>query len=130
MSLKKYVLLITDDEENILIWLKSELTEIDDNFEVVVTKSGYESLDYIQKNQVDLLLTDIAMPDMDGYELYRRTKEIRPQLPIIMMTGFGYDPNHTVVNAKKEGLRDVLLKPFDINKLLTRIYKRQTKNEN
>ena len=39
------------------------------------------------------------MPDMNGYELYQKLS-IQDQIPIIMMTGFGYDPNHTVVNAK------------------------------
>ena len=120
-------ILITDDEQDILELLESELSDLDENFKITLTNSGYEALNYLQSNQVDLLLTDIAMPDMDGFELYNRAKEIRPNLPIIMMTGFGYDPNHTVVNAKKAGLRDVVFKPFDINKLLAMIYQRVVK---
>jgi DNA-binding NtrC family response regulator len=57
------------------------------------------------------------MPDMNGYQLFARTKEYNPQLPVILMTGFGYDPNHVVVNAKKDGLQDVLFKPFSLAKL-------------
>ena len=64
-----------------------------------------------------LLLTDIAMPDMDGYELYWRVQEHDASIPIIMMTGFGYDPNHVVVRARTDGLKDVLFKPFPVEKL-------------
>jgi FixJ family two-component response regulator len=64
------------------------------------------------------------MPDMDGYELYSRTKEFNEDLPIIMMTGFGYDPDHVVVKSRKAGLQDVIFKPFNIKKLTDKIKKR------
>lgn len=121
---KKIYLLITDDEPDILDLLESELQEFDENLVIIKANSGYEALTYLQNNVCDLLLTDIAMPDMDGFELYSRAKEIRPNLAIIMMTGFGYDPNHTVVNAKKAGLKDVVFKPFNMNKLFSLIYQR------
>ena len=120
--MKSITILVTDDEKDILDLLRVDLKELDERFNVITTDSGYKALNYIQSNEVHLLITDIAMPDMDGYELYKRTKAIRPVLPIIMMTGFGYDPNHTVVNAKKAGLTDVIFKPFDMNKLLAMIY--------
>jgi len=123
MQNEKIKILITDDEQEILDLLRGELTDADKNFEVLLAGSGYQSLSYLQNEQINLLITDIAMPDMDGYELYKRAKEIRPSLPIIMMTGFGYDPNHTVVNAKKLGLKDVIFKPFELEKLLSLIYK-------
>ena len=117
-------ILITDDEQDILDLLRGELTEAESNFEIFLADSGYKALNFIRDEQIDILITDIAMPDMDGYELYTRVREIKPDLPIIMMTGFGYDPKHTVINAKKAGLRDVIFKPFDISKLLTLIYQR------
>ena len=117
-------ILITDDEQDILDLLRGELTEADSSFKIFFADSGYKALNYIQTEQIDLLITDIAMPDMDGYELYTRAREIKPNLPIIMMTGFGYDPKHTIINAKKAGLRDVIFKPFDISKLLALIYQR------
>jgi FixJ family two-component response regulator len=64
------------------------------------------------------------MPDMDGYELYWRIKDYDEQLPVIMMTGFGYDPNHVLVRSKQDGLKDVLLKPFETSKLVDLIEKR------
>jgi two-component system, sensor histidine kinase SagS len=64
------------------------------------------------------------MPDMDGYELFSRTKEMNSELPIIMMTGFGYDPNHVVVKSRMKGLKDVIFKPFDTQKLVKMIRER------
>ena len=128
MNTKIITILITDDEQDILDLLRGELSEADSNFHLLLADSGYKALNYIQTEQIDLLLTDIAMPDMDGYELYKRTTELKPNLPIIMMTGFGYDPNHTVVNAKRAGLKDVVFKPFDISKLLALIYQRIAEN--
>jgi DNA-binding NtrC family response regulator len=126
---QKTKLLVVDDEQDILDLLKGELTEGDPNFEVFLADSGYKALSFVQTNDIDLIITDIAMPDMDGFELFTNVKELRPALPIIIMTGFGYDPNHTVVNAKKAGLKNVIFKPFDIPKLMKMIYE-ALENEN
>jgi DNA-binding NtrC family response regulator len=120
----KKIIIVVDDEPDITEFLCTELEDFDENLKVLCFENGLLALQFLQQNKADLLITDIAMPDMDGYELYSRVSDLRPQLPIIMMTGFGYDPNHTVVNAKKAGLKDVVFKPFDINKLMTIIYQR------
>lgn len=117
-------ILIVDDEKSVTEYLKMELEDCCKNFKIICSSGGYEALSIIMKGSIDLLLTDIAMPDMDGYELYSRTKEYDENLPIIMMTGFGYDPEHIVVKSKKDGLQDVVFKPFDINKLNELIKKR------
>ena len=117
-------ILVVDDEKNVTDFLKMELEESADDVKVITKNSGYEALKELMKGKIDLLLTDIAMPDMDGYELFERARELNENLPIIMMTGFGYDPNHAVVKSKKAGLQDVIFKPFDIIKLLDLINKR------
>jgi len=117
-------ILIVDDEKSVTEFLKMELEEFCQDFKIICSSGGYEALSIIMEGGIDLLLTDIAMPDMDGYELYSRTKEYDEKLPIIMMTGFGYDPEHIVVKSKKDGLHDVVFKPFDINKLNELIKKR------
>ena len=120
----KKVVLVVDDEVSVTEYLKLDLEEHNPNIRVICQNTGYEALKEIMKGSVDLLLTDIAMPDMDGYELYSRTKDYNEHLPIIMMTGFGYDPGHAVVKSRKNGLRDVVFKPFDIQKLSDLIQKR------
>ena len=62
-------------------------------------------------------VVDIRLPDLDGYETYRRLREVQPGVPIILMTGFGYDPSHSIVKARQEGLRTVLYKPFRADRL-------------
>ncbi len=119
-----YKIVIVDDEKDITDGLKDELEDITDEYDIKCFNTGYEALNEVFKGGTDLVLSDIAMPDMDGYELFKRIKDTYPELPIIMMTGFGYDPNHVLVNIKKFGRVDVLLKPFDIEKLILKMTKK------
>ncbi len=54
-------------------------------------------------------LVDIRLPDLDGYEAFKRLREVQPNVPIILMTGFGWDPTHSIVKARQEGLQTVLV---------------------
>lgn len=117
-------ILVVDDEREVTDYLKLELEERCHLLQVIGANSGYEGLKEIMKGGIDLLLTDIAMPDMDGYELFSRSHDWNEDMPIIMMTGFGYDPNHAVVKSRQHGLQDVIFKPFDMAKLLNLIIQR------
>ncbi|MFQ5414200.1 MAG: response regulator, partial [Phycisphaerae bacterium] len=66
----------------------------------------------------DLVLSDIKMPRKNGYEVFAATKEADPKTPVILMTGFGYDPNHSIIRARRDGLAAVLFKPFKVDQLL------------
>ncbi len=112
---------IVDDEEELIVNLKIELESLRPEWKVLAYNNGIDALRQIIQGRVDLVLTDIAMPDMDGYELYWRIKDHDPELPVIMMTGFGYDPNHVLVRAKSNGLQDILFKPFETEKLIALI---------
>lgn len=116
-----YKIVIVDDEPEITENLKDEINELTDEFDIKCFNYGYDALNEVFQGNVDLVISDIAMPDMDGYELYNRIKDYSKELPIIMMTGFGYDPNHVLVNIKKFGRIEVLLKPFDVEKLLVKM---------
>jgi DNA-binding NtrC family response regulator len=61
------------------------------------------------------------MPGKDGYEVFAATKEANPETPVILTTGFGYDPNHAIIRARREGLSAVLFKPFKVDQLLGEI---------
>ena len=118
------VLCIVDDEEDLIVNLKLQLLALRPDWKILGFNNGMDALREIVIGNVDLVLTDIAMPDMDGYELYWRIRDFNPELPVIMMTGFGYDPNHVLVRAKGDGLQDVLYKPFEIEKLVELIDRR------
>ncbi|MEM7455827.1 MAG: response regulator [Planctomycetota bacterium] len=69
----------------------------------------------------DAIIADIRLPDISGYELLIQLKDLIEQPPMILMTGFGYDPGHSIVKARKAGLRAgaVLYKPFRLDQLLS-----------
>ncbi len=71
----------------------------------------------------DAVIADIKLPDMTGYELMMKLKESMSPVPLILMTGFGYDPSHTIVKARKAGLlpNAVLYKPFRLDQLLATV---------
>lgn len=118
------VICIVDDEEDLVTNLKIEINEMRPEWEVLGFQSGLDAIREVMTGRVDLVITDIAMPDMDGYELYWRVKDYNSELPVIMMTGFGYDPNHVLVRAKVDGLQDILYKPFEVERLVDLIEKR------
>jgi two-component system, sensor histidine kinase SagS len=120
----KYKIVIVDDEKELIKNLKYELEDINKDLHVTYYTTGYDALDSVMQGMVDLVVSDIAMPDMDGFELYSRIKEHNPKLPIILITGFGYDPNHVVVRTKQKGPVDILPKPFPAEKLAALIVKR------
>jgi DNA-binding response OmpR family regulator len=119
-------ILVVDDDIEIIEFLARELKKKLKDINVLTTSSGYDALKNIMSGSIDLLITDIAMPDMDGYELFLRAREQNENIPVIMMTGFGYDPNHTVVNARNAGLgaEDILFKPFDVDFMVKLIRER------
>ena len=67
----------------------------------------------------DVIISDIRLPDMNGYELLVKLKDLMENVPMVLMTGFGYDPGHSIVKARKEGLRSVLYKPFRLDQLVS-----------
>jgi CheY-like chemotaxis protein/PAS domain-containing protein len=71
----------------------------------------------------DLLISDIKLPDATGYDVFAAARKVNPTLPVILMTGFGYDPSHSIVRASQEGLQCVLLKPFQAERLIEEVHK-------
>jgi len=71
----------------------------------------------------DVILADIRLPDMSGYELLVKLRELLGTVPLVLMTGFGYDPGHSIVKARQAGIDLVLFKPFRIDQLLDTIEK-------
>ncbi|MEX2185861.1 MAG: response regulator [Pirellulales bacterium] len=66
----------------------------------------------------DVLIADIRLADMSGHQLYCKLKELSDAVPLILMTGYGYDPGHTIVKCRQAGLKEYLFKPFRLDQLL------------
>ena len=66
----------------------------------------------------DVVIADIRLPDMNGHELMQRLAECPDSPALVLMTGFGYDPGHSIVKARQAGLKEVLYKPFRLDQLL------------
>ncbi|MEP0844628.1 MAG: response regulator [Phycisphaerae bacterium] len=109
-------ILVIDDEEVIRLAVCDVLTK--HGARVEVARDGAEALAMIRQRVYELVITDIRMPGFDGYKIFAAVKDLHPECPVIFMTGFGYDPNHSIIKARQEGLSGVLFKPFKVDQLL------------
>lgn len=111
--------LVADDEEAI----RETLSEVLTNYGCVVetARDGSEALSLLGERSYDLVLSDIKMPGKNGYEVFQAAKEGKNDCPVILMTGFGYDPNHSIIRARREGLAAVLFKPFKVDQLINEL---------
>ena len=112
-------ILVVDDEPNYLIVL-SELLK-DEGFEVLTAESAESGLKVVGENDLDLVITDMRMPGMDGLELLGAIKNHDKNLPVIMITAFGEVGK--AVDAMKAGAYNYLAKPFNNDELLVNIKK-------
>lgn len=118
-------ILIADDEEIIRQTIGSVLKNC--GCEVTLAADGAEAIDRLTEHTFDLMLADIKMPKKNGYEVFAAARESSPDIGVILMTGFGYDPNHSIVRAKQEGLSAVLFKPFKVEQLMAELRSAFTK---
>jgi CheY-like chemotaxis protein len=108
---KNKEILIVDDEQDILEILKMYLESL--GWSVVVTASPLSAIELLLRQPFFLVITDIAMPDMDGYEFISKMKEMPVPSEIALMTGFGYNPKHTLVQINKKYKFPIFFKPFE-----------------
>lgn len=112
-------ILIADDEDVIRETIADVLTKT--GALTVMARDGDQAIAMIRAQHFDLVLSDIKMPGRDGYEVFAAAREVSDNCRVIMITGFGYDPNHAIVRASKEGLAGVLFKPFKVEQLLDEV---------
>jgi CheY-like chemotaxis protein len=115
--------LVVDDEARLL----TEVTAVLEKLGCVVMPcanggEAFLALDHVHDHEgFSMVLSDIRLPDASGYEVFSKTREIMPDVPVILMTGFGYDPDHTIVRASADGVQGILLKPFRTSQLIEAI---------
>jgi len=91
--------------------------------DVETAHNGEEAFLMVRRFSYNAVIADIRLPDMTGYDCYRQLRDINDDLPVILMTGFGYDPSHSIVKARQMGLKAVLYKPFRLDQLITEVEK-------
>ena len=116
---KQFRIMVVDDELIVRDSLRDWLTE--DGFQVDTAESGPVALEKLAKQSYHLMLLDIKMPDMDGVEVLKRAKDMRPEIAVVMMTA--YATVETAVEAMKIGALDYLMKPFDPDTLVPLVIK-------
>ena len=105
--------LVVDDERSMCEMLGIMLRK--EGFDVAVAESRTAATAHLARNQADLVITDVRLPDGDGIEILRHVKAVSPETVVIVMTAFG--STETAVAALKLGAQDYLIKPFDIDEL-------------
>ncbi|MEO6348544.1 MAG: sigma-54 dependent transcriptional regulator [Aquaticitalea sp.] len=112
-------ILVIEDEASIRRVLVKILTEENDKYIVEEAEDGLAGIEKIKKEDYDLVLCDIKMPKMDGVEVLEAAKKIKPEIPIVMISGHG--DLDTAVNTMRLGAFDYISKPPDLNRLLNAV---------
>ncbi|MBL7886670.1 MAG: sigma-54-dependent Fis family transcriptional regulator [Flavobacterium sp.] len=112
-------ILIIEDEASIRRVLTKILSEENDTYQVEEAEDGIQGFEKIKNTDYDLVLCDIKMPKMDGEELLEAVKKIKPEIPIVMISGHG--DMETAINTMRLGAFDYISKPPDLNRLLNTV---------
>ena len=105
-------ILVVDDDLSVCQSLRDLLTE--EGCEVLTASGGREALAILETRSVDLVLSDVVMPDFDGHQLFQHVREHHPGVPVVLMTAFHFDKDHVIKRSRLAGLEDVLYKkPID-----------------
>ncbi len=107
-------ILIIDDEPDVCDLLRIYLES--QNWLVTTVDSPFGAFKLLEKQSFFLVFTDIAMPEMDGYEFIKKIREKGVPSQIALMTGFGYNPKHTLVKINKKCKYPIFFKPFEFKK--------------
>ena len=112
-------ILIIEDEVSIRRVLTKILSEESDSYIVEDAENGIQGLEKIKSNDYDLVLCDIKMPKMDGVEVLEAVKKIKPEIPMVMISGHG--DMETAIQTMRLGAFDYISKPPDLNRLLNTV---------
>ena len=112
----KCTVVIVDDEDMVLTSLNSFLS-LETDYDVETFTSAKNALEYIEKNDIDLVISDYLMPEMDGISFLAKVKELHPQVPRIILTGYA-DKENAIKAINDVGLFQYIEKPWDNDDLL------------
>ena len=101
--------LVVDDEPGIALLCKRILTR--QGYQVTALTDPREAVEWLGQNKAELLLVDIRMPEVDGFEVITYARQLQPDIAVLVMTGFG--TVETAIRALRQGVDGLLLKPFE-----------------
>jgi len=119
--------LVVDDDAGVCESLKALLEA--ERCSIETAPSGVHALECLDRRSFDVVLSDVVMPDMDGYQLYQTVKKRTPRLPVVLMTAFNYDKDHIIKRSCLEGLQGVIFKKPVNPALLKKILLQQCRPE-
>ena len=119
-------LLVVDDEDDIRELLEFDLSH--SGYIVDSARDGQEALEKALENNYDLILLDVMMPKMNGYEVCKRLRAVKPNLPILMLTAKGTIQDKTT--GFNSGVDDYIVKPFDVQEVVLRVRALLRRNPN
>jgi len=129
-QLQGLTILVVDDEDRVRI----EVSQVLERLGCDVTACGTGTAAFaaiekcVQNHPFAMVVSDIRLPDASGYEVFTKSRETIPDVPVVLMTGFGYDPDHTIVRASADGVQGILLKPFRTSQLIEAVRNAVTSN--
>ena len=112
----RYKILVVDDEQRMVRFIQLNLEQ--DGFEVVTAYNGKEALEQVRTQLPDLILLDIMMPDINGFEVLKKIREVN-NVPVIMLTAKGEEDDR--IQGLELGADDYITKPFSPRELVSRI---------
>ena len=108
-------ILVIEDDDRVRTLLRDIL--VFGGYRVIEASDGRSGMRYVEKgDRIDLVLTDLGMPEMNGWEVARMTKERVPHLPVILITGWRLSPDEK--KMKESGIDRIIGKPFQVNDIL------------
>ena len=115
-SFRDYQILVVDDEKRMVRFIRLNLEQ--DGFKVISAFNGTEALEQVRKNLPDLVLLDVMMPDMDGFEVLRKIRQAST-VPVIMLTAKGEEEDR--IRGLALGADDYITKPFSPREMVSRV---------
>ncbi len=116
MTESQQTVIIVDDEEMVLSSLQSFL-ELESDYNIITFESAPEALEHIKNNEIGLIISDYLMPEMDGITFLGKARNIRPEVPRIILTGYA-DKENAIKAINEIGLFQYIEKPWDNDQLL------------
>lgn len=106
-------ILIVDDDEALLKTFSFIISH--EGYECIISHGGKEALEKVNSEEIDFVFLDFLLPGTDGVEVYKGIKAIKPNLPVVIMTG--YVEKEVTQNIRNSGSYGILYKPFDVEKI-------------